>query len=137
MISARTIGLASLALRMGHFGPILKRRMQARFDRQAQNAVDVMRERVPVEKGNLQASIRWEEATEEHAAGVKITAGGTPETEHFDAKNGVTYDEALLLEYGTLREEAKPFFHPVVRDIFDADGADHIKADIGNISKGE
>jgi HK97 gp10 family phage protein len=137
MISARTIGLASMALRIGHFGPILKRRMQHAFDKQAQEAVDAMQERVPVEKGALQASIRWEEKTEEHQAGVKITAGGTPETEHFDAKNGVTYDEALLLEYGTLREEAQPFFRPVIREVFGDESADNIKAGIGDLNEGE
>jgi hypothetical protein len=137
MISARTLGLATMALRIGHFGPILKRRMQAGFDQKAQEAADAMQERVPVEKGNLRASIRWEQATEEHTAGVKITAGGTPETEHYDAKNCVTYDEALLLEYGTLREEAKPFFHPTIREVFGSDAADNIKAEIGDLNEGE
>src|SRR4051812_16243461 len=113
MISARTIGLATMALRIGHFGPILNRRMQHAFDKQAQKAVDAMQERVNVEKGALRDSIRYEKNTEEHKTGIKITAGGTPETEHVDHKNGQTYDEALLLEYGTLREEAQPFFRPV------------------------
>src|SRR5947209_2803420 len=135
MIDVKVIGLATLTLRINHFAPIVKRRIQHAFNAQAEQAVEAMQERVNVEKGALRDSIRWEQDTEEHSAGVKITAGGVPETEHPDHKNGIVYDEALLLEFGTVHEEAQPFFRPVIRDVFGAEEAQNIKTKIGKLDE--
>jgi HK97 gp10 family phage protein len=137
MISVKTIGIATLTLRINHFAPIVKRKMQHEFDRKAEDAVAAMQERVNVEKGALRDSIRWEQNTEEHSAGIKITAGGVPETQHADHKNGLVYDEALLLEFGTVHEEAQPFFRPVVREVFGEGEAENIKANIGKLDEVE
>jgi HK97 gp10 family phage protein len=135
MISVKTIGLATLTLRINHLAPIVKRRMQHEFDGKAAQAVEAMQERVNVEKGALRDSIRWEQDTEEHSAGVKITAGGVPETEHPDHKNGIVYDEALLLEFGTVHEEAQPFFRPAIREVFGEGEAENIKANVGKLDE--
>jgi HK97 gp10 family phage protein len=135
MINVKVIGLATLTLRINHFAPIVKRRMQREFNEKAEQAVADMQERVNVEKGALRDSIRWEQDTEEHSAGVKITAGGVPETEHPDHKNGIVYDEALLLEFGTVHEEAQPFFRPVIRDVFGEGETENIKANVGKLDE--
>ena len=130
MISAKAIGLSTFLLRINHLPPIVKARMQREFDRKAEEAVRDMQERVNVEKGALRDSIRWGQNTEEHSAGIKITAGGVPETQHPDHKNGLVYDEALLLEFGTVHQEAQPFFRPVIHEVFGADAAEEIKTNV-------
>lgn len=125
MISARLLNSASIALRLANFGPVVRKRMQASFERRADRAIDEMKANVAVESGHLRDSIRRED-NPHHYPGVRIIAGGTPETSR-PSKSGVTYDEALLLEYGTEREQAQPFFRPAIERYFGEDAAEDIK----------
>lgn len=72
--------------------------------------VEDMKGRVEVARGVLRDSIRAEENKD---GTMTVRAGGTPETAR-PTKSGTTYDEAVLLEYGTIHMPAEPFFNPAV-----------------------
>jgi len=48
---------------------------------------------------------------------LEITAGGPETTKEIRAGSGVEYDYALAGEYGTVNEEAQPWFFPTWRQI--------------------
>jgi hypothetical protein len=122
-IEAKWLNRGVFALRVANLGPIVRRRMQAKFERQADSAIDDMKARVPVRKGNLRNSIR-REPHPKHYPGVRIIAGGVPETQHSQNPSGHIFDEAILTEYGTHHQAAEPFFNPVIQEHFgDQEGA--------------
>lgn len=80
-------------------------------EEQAAQLADAIREAAPSDKGDLQESVRVEPTDD--PLRVVVTAGGTPGTIETN-KAGVEFDEALMIEYGTSRSEAQPFFWPTV-----------------------
>ena len=108
MFKPSVIGVARLAFKVAEFGPIRKRRLQRRFEKQGAELVEAIKAATPVLKGTLRDSVRMVPAKK--IPGVLIIAGGTPAT-----ARGPNLDEALLTEYGTRREQAEPFFWPTIR----------------------
>jgi hypothetical protein len=74
----------------------------------SKDIIEEMKDLVPVDKGNLKNSIRFEKTKGRHG---KIIAGDTPETLK-RSKNGHVFDEALAVEYGTANMPAQPYFWP-------------------------
>lgn len=94
--------------------------------------VEDMKARVEVERGILRDSIRLEDGGE---GSVSVRAGGTPETAR-PTSEGTTYDEAVLLEYGTVHMPAEPFFYPAVdarRDEIEAALGQAVEDEIGDL----
>jgi hypothetical protein len=91
--------------------------IQALFFTQGENAeefskeiIEEMKDLVPVDRGALRDSVRFEKTKGRHG---KILAGGTPET--MKAFKGGMFDEAVGVEYGTANTPAQPFFWPTLR----------------------
>lgn len=108
MMKVEISGLDALSRDLGN----ASNQAKAAGDAQAANAAEAiaqdMRDRVPVDRGNLRNSIRTEPA---RGGGTLIRAGGTPAT----MKDG-GFDEAVAVEYGTTRSSAEPFFHNTLDD---------------------
>lgn len=83
---------------------------------QAEALADAIREAAPSDKGDLRDSVRVEPSPD--PLRVVVTAGGTPGTIETN-KDGVQFDEALMIEYGTSRSDAQPFFWPTVERMRD------------------
>lgn len=98
-------------------------------EEQAAQLADAIREAAPSDKGDLKESVRVEQTDD--PLRVIVTAGGTPGTIETNAA-GVEFDEALMIEYGTSRSEAHPFFWPTVEKMRDT-----IKANIDGAMEGE
>jgi HK97 gp10 family phage protein len=67
-------------------------------------------EAAPADSGDLEASCRVEPG--ENPLEYIVTAGGEATTKEVRASSGVAFDYALAFEYGTSRQQAKPFFWP-------------------------
>lgn len=93
------------------------------LEAEAEKLVEAIREAAPADSGHLRDSVRQEPGDE--PLSVLILAGGTPETTKTSAAG--TFDEALMLEYGTSRTDAQPFFYPTIEKMRDT-----IKANIGD-----
>lgn len=78
---------------------------------EAEQLAEAIREAAPSDKGDLRESVRVELG--ERPLSVVVTAGGTPGTIETNAA-GVQFDEALMIEYGTSKSDAQPFFWPTV-----------------------
>ena len=120
MIDANMTGLGIFqALTRGHR---IREAAQHALEAEAETLADAIREAAPERTGNLRESVRVEPGDEPMK--VVVTAGGTPETTK-TTKDGRTFDEALMTEYGTSHSAAEPFFWPTVEA-----NRDKIKANI-------
>lgn len=124
MITAGITGLLDLGRTLSSVSKVLKVATAAASHHVADEMVEGMRARVPTETGTLRDSIRAEPADD---GGTFVRAGGTPETSR-PTKGGTVYDEAVLTEYGTVYEAARPFFNPEVHAARDRHGAEVIQA---------
>ena len=114
MITAEWLGLAAFTHRLATMGRKVKAATQEQLEEAGEELADAIRGEAPVgERGALRDSVRSEPHPSKELT-VRVRAGGTPETTH-RAKNGVEYDEALLIEYGTHRSAAQPFFYTTAR----------------------
>lgn len=98
---------------------------QRALEAEAEQLAEAIRDAAPADSGALRESVRVEPGDE--PLRVTVTAGGTPETTRTNA-SGVEFDEALMLEYGTSRSAAQPFFWPTVEN-----NRDKIKANIDGV----
>jgi HK97 gp10 family phage protein len=115
MINAKVTG--SLDAKKAKTGAVLRSSVQGALKEAAESAVAEIRQNLqPHDKsGALSKSVRtFEYKSAKGNPRIGIRVGGKPETARYDKKNGQTYDEALLLEYGTVHEVARPFFKPVI-----------------------
>lgn len=90
----------------------------AEIEKQAAVLVREMQSVVPVDKGNLRASIKSElVASSSRAVGkmrmVVIAGNGT--TTIVRTKSGKQFQLARLIEFGTTKRRARPFFFPIWR----------------------
>lgn len=125
MITLGVEGIASLGLSLTRKAR-LRRRIVEHLAEVAEPVADEIREAAPEESGALRESVRVEQ--DSRKLQVSIKAGGVPETER-PSSNGVTYDEALLTEYGTVKQAPRPFFWPAIRaheDDFERAGTDAV-----------
>lgn len=123
MFEANVTGLAGLLQGLTR-GSRVEDAAQGALEREAEKLADAIREAVPVDDGSLRGSVRVE-PTDERLA-VRVVAGGDgPNLKTSEA--GVTYDEALMVEYGTSRSPAQPFFWPTVNAM-----RDELKANVGS-----
>lgn len=106
-------------------GERVKSAAQHALEAEADKLVEAIREAAPEDSGHLRDSVRQEPGDE--PLSVKVMAGGTPETTKTN-KDGVSFDEALMLEYGTSRSAAQPFFYPTIERMRDT-----IKANIDGV----
>src|SRR5215207_787357 len=74
----------------------------------SKDVVAEMKDLVPVDRGELQKSVRFEKTKGRHG---QVIAGDTPTTLK-RSKKGHVFDEALAVEYGTVNMPAQPFFWP-------------------------
>lgn len=119
MIGASMTGLdifASLT-RTGRIEAATQRALEA----EAEKLVEAIRQAAPEDEGDLRDSIRQQPG--DRPLSVTVTAGGTPETTKTTATG--SFDQGLMLEYGTSRSEAQPFFYPTIEAM-----RDKIKANI-------
>lgn len=78
----------------------------------AEEVADAVRDRVPVDTGELKASVR----VVPNKRGARVVEGGTPATMKPIRKGGpAEFDQALGIEYGTTERPAHPHFWPSVR----------------------
>lgn len=89
---------------------------QRAVEAEADQLVDAIRDAAPEDSGTLRDSIRQEPGDD--PLSVIVRAGGTPETTRTN-RAGVSFDEALMLEYGTSRSAAQPFFYPTIERMRD------------------
>ena len=130
MISAKVTGLLSLASQFSNIVKVAKAATAASSKKIADEMVEDMQSRVPVESGNLRDSIRAEPNDD---GTVTVRAGGTELTTRATASG--TIDEAVLVEHGTLHTPARPFFWPVVEAARERLGEDVIASvndEVGN-----
>jgi hypothetical protein len=81
-----------------------------RLQGEAERLAEAIRAEVPVDDGSLRDSVRVEPTVD--PLRVRVVAGGDePNIKH--TGHG-TFDEGLMLEYGTSRTPAQPFFWPTV-----------------------
>lgn len=118
------LGLFQAFTRDGRLEATIRRQIEA----EAEQLAAAIREAAPTDKGDLRESVRVEPG--ERPLRVVVTAGGTPGTIETN-KAGVQFDEALMLEYGTSRSDAKPFFWPTVEQM-----RDKIKSNIDSAAVG-
>lgn len=97
---------------------------QRTVEAEAEQLADAILDAAPKDAGTLRASVRAEPGSDPLTVFVK--AGGTPETTRTN-KAGVEFDEALMLEWGTSRSAAQPFFYPTIERM-----RDKIKSNIGD-----
>ncbi len=93
-----------------------RRKIRERVVEGAENGAKALAEKVreaaPELRGSLRESVRVERDNEGE---VSIRAGGTSETQK-RTRDGRRFDEALLTEYGTERQGARPFFFSTIRE---------------------
>jgi HK97 gp10 family phage protein len=82
------------------------------YSMQADEVIENMQARVPVESGHLRNSIRKRDVSTESKPSFLILAGGK-ETTHM--VGGHAYDYALAIEFGTQRNPPEPFFYVTYR----------------------
>jgi HK97 gp10 family phage protein len=111
VITATVVGLAALTSKLKSATRLVRGGAQKRLDRTADRLVQTIRANAPVDSGALRDSVRAEPLRRE--PGVRIAAGGTPETMKPIA-DGTEFDEAKGTEYGTSRQAAHPFFWSAV-----------------------
>jgi hypothetical protein len=109
-LSPKLIGFGKFVAKLEIQRVVRRALLQRHYESQGADLVEKMKEAVDVDSGALRDSIRCVPAPKK--PGVLIIAGGTPATTR--VSKGRTYDEALLLEYGTRREAARPFFFPTI-----------------------
>ena len=124
MIFAAASGLASLARELSTISKAVHVATAAKSQSIAGEMVAEMRARVDVRTGSVRDSIRQEQNDD---GTVMVRAGGTPETARPTAE-GVVYDAAVILENGTMRQPAEPFFWPVVEEARERLGPEVIQA---------
>lgn len=109
------LGLGQFLTRDGRVKAAAQRALEA----EAAKLVEAIRDAAPADSGDLRDSVRQEPG--DLPGTVDVKAGGTPETARQTA--GGSFDVALLVEYGTARTEAQPFFHPTVERMRGSIGA--------------
>lgn len=108
MIKAKWIGVAAVAGQLMALKPLVRGSVRSRLEKVADGMIEEMKREVAVDDGEVRDSIRREPID----GGVVLKAGDVPETTK-TSKTG-TVDVAVMLEYGTLRNRARPFFRPVI-----------------------
>lgn len=122
MIDFDLTGLFQSLTRTDRTEAAARRQLQA----EAEQLAVAIREAAPSDKGDLKASVRVESGPD--PLSVYVKAGGTPGTTETNA-DGVQFDEALMIEYGTSHSEAEPFFWPTVERM-----RDKIKSNIEGVA---
>lgn len=110
MITAALEGLGELLTTLSRAGTAVRLATGQKGHDLAEELAEDMRSRSPDDKGGLDRSIRVETADDGNAL---VIAGDTPETARPTA-GGTTYDEALLVEYGSTDRPAHPYFNPAI-----------------------
>ena len=90
----------------------VKRAAQREIENQAEITEAAIARRVPVDKGDLKASLHTEPLEGSERVGVAIVEGGTPQTQTHRGKAG---DVAIHVEFGTKDSPAQPHFWPTAR----------------------
>lgn len=80
----------------------------------ASGIVSMAQRLVEVDDGTLRDSIRMAPGTKNETAFI-VRAGGPTTTKPVQDGADASYDYALALEFGTVRQPAEPFFYPSVR----------------------
>jgi HK97 gp10 family phage protein len=111
VITVQIIGMAAFQAKLSAASKTVREAAQQRLDREADRLVEAIRGAAPVDDGELRDSVR-KEATEQQP-GVRIEAGGTPETMR-PGDDGHVHDVAKSTEYGTRTRAAHPFFWPMI-----------------------
>ncbi|MCC0809046.1 hypothetical protein FPV16_23070 [Methylobacterium sp. W2] len=112
MITMGFEGLSTLILSSTRKARLRSRIVDA-LEAAAEPVADEIRAGAPEKSDGLRDSVRVER--DEKNLKVTISAGGTPETER-PSGNGITYDEAVLTEFGTVHQPAHPFFFPPINE---------------------
>lgn len=115
MLSGSFAGLADLLQSLAR-APRVEDAAQRALEAEAERLAGAIHEAAPVYDGSLRDSVRVEPGDEPLT--VRVVAGGD-EPNRKPASNGVVYDEALLVEYGTRYSPAQPFFWPTVNAMRD------------------
>jgi HK97 gp10 family phage protein len=111
MITVQVIGLATFQAKLSTASKTIREAAQKRLDTEADRLVEAIKGAAPVDDGELRDSVRKERT--EHQPGVRIAAGGTPDTMR-PGKDGHVHDVAKSTEYGTSTRPAHPFFWPMI-----------------------
>jgi hypothetical protein len=92
-------------------GERVREAAQKRLEGEAQRLADAIAEAAPVHDGSLRESVRVEPTDD--PLRVRVVAG-RDEPNLKTTAAGVTYDEAVMVEYGTANAPAQPYFWPTV-----------------------
>ena len=93
----------------------LRRQIAEAIKAEADRLADAIKAAAPVKTGKLRDSVKVRRTRNELT--LYVTAGGEDTTKEVRSGSGVEYDYALATEYGTSKENAKPFFYPTAREL--------------------
>jgi hypothetical protein len=93
----------------------VKRRVHAQLEANSKELVEMQQRVVAKDEGDLAASIKYEDISDEGRIAFRVTAGGPTTTREVRAGSGKSYDYANAVEHGTSDTKAKPFFFPSYR----------------------
>lgn len=90
-----------------------KRQLAGRIKEIAQDLADDLEEAAPELSGRLKRTVKVRRKRND--LDLEVTAGGEETTKEVRAGSGVTFDYALADEFGTVHQEAQPWFYPTWR----------------------
>jgi HK97 gp10 family phage protein len=109
-------GLADFKRRIDEVRAAAKKAAGPALDKSAAELVETMKVLVPVDKGTLKDSIKWAETDELTR---RVSAGDERTEKTVTGAHGgerYTVDEALMVEFGTRKTPAQPYFWPAYRN---------------------
>src|SRR5262245_3774220 len=108
-LTTKVEGKERLIAKLKALPPAVRKAMIDANIKSAQDLVGMQQRLVPVDKGNLQRSIRYE--VQDEGLRIQVMAGGTAATRREVRKgSGIFTDEAILVEFGSKARTAGGLF---------------------------